>query len=108
MSTENLDVHHIRPVYAPKDFLEVLIHLRSSNSEVDKISSSSGCRGLIHVPLRVNSILELREMFAELHLCEGQTGLDDSSQLFPSSEFANTSLLCLICRSAVSLDVGRA
>uniref|UniRef100_UPI00358E30DE TBC1 domain family member 19 isoform X3 n=1 Tax=Myxine glutinosa TaxID=7769 RepID=UPI00358E30DE len=87
MSTENFDVRHIRPVYAPKDFLEVLIHLRSSNSEVDKLSSSSGCRGLIQVPLRVNSILELREMFAELHLREAQTGLDDSSQLFPSSFF---------------------
>ncbi|GAB1289662.1 TBC1 domain family, member 19 [Apodemus speciosus] len=72
-----------RPVYAPKDFLEVLINLRNPNYENGDSLSFRTHLGLIQVPLKVKDIPELKECFVELGLNTGQLGIDDSTQVPP-------------------------
>ncbi|KAG7262203.1 hypothetical protein CRUP_036182 [Coryphaenoides rupestris] len=68
MSTEEPDLSQFRPVYAPKDFLEV---------------STRTHWGLIQVPLSVRDVGQMREMYAELGLTTGQLGIDDQANLHP-------------------------
>ncbi|KAK6493636.1 TBC1 domain family member 19 isoform X1 [Huso huso] len=81
MGTDEPDLSHFRPVYAPKDFLEVLINLRNPNYDSSDQPSSKSHWGLIQVPLKVKDIPELRESFAELGLNSGQLGIDDTTQV---------------------------
>ncbi|XP_062964220.1 TBC1 domain family member 19 isoform X2 [Cynocephalus volans] len=83
MGTDEPDLSHFRPVYAPKDFLEVLINLRNPNYENGDSLSFRTHLGLIQVPLRVKDIPELKECFVELGLNTGQLGIDDSTQVPP-------------------------
>ncbi|KAK7803492.1 hypothetical protein U0070_002677, partial [Myodes glareolus] len=77
------DLSLFRPVYAPKDFLEVLINLRNPNYENGDSLSFRTHLGLIQVPLKVKDIPELKECFVELGLTTGQLGIDDSTQVPP-------------------------
>ncbi|XP_039607194.1 TBC1 domain family member 19 [Polypterus senegalus] len=88
MGTDEPDLSHFRPVYAPKDFLEVLINLRNPNFDNSDQPSASSHWGLIQVPLRVKDLSELREFFSELSLGYGQLGIEESSQV-PQDIFEN-------------------
>ncbi|XP_066576084.1 TBC1 domain family member 19 isoform X2 [Amia ocellicauda] len=83
MGTDEPDLSHFRPVYAPKDFLEVLISLRNPNYDISDQASSKAHWGLIQVPLNVKDIPELREAFSELDLTSGQLGIDDHTSVPP-------------------------
>ncbi|XP_073898605.1 TBC1 domain family member 19 isoform X2 [Castor canadensis] len=83
MGTDEPDLSLFRPVYAPKDFLEVLINLRNPNYENGDSLSFRTHLGLIQVPLKVKDIPELKECFIELGLNTGQLGIDDSTQVPP-------------------------
>ncbi|KFP92540.1 TBC1 domain family member 19, partial [Apaloderma vittatum] len=83
MGTDEPDLSLFRPVYAPKDFLEVLMNLRNPNYENGEQPSFRNHLGLIQVPLKVKDIPELKEDFSELDLNIGQLGIDDSAQVPP-------------------------
>ncbi|XP_057358122.1 TBC1 domain family member 19 isoform X3 [Manis pentadactyla] len=83
MGTDEPDLSLFRPVYAPKDFLEVLVNLRNPNYENGDSPSFRTHLGLIQVPLKVKDIPELKELFIELGLTTGQLGIDDSTQVPP-------------------------
>ncbi|XP_026518192.1 TBC1 domain family member 19-like, partial [Terrapene carolina triunguis] len=59
MGTDEPDLSLFRPVYAPKDFLEVLMNLRNPNYENGDQPSFRNHLGLIQVPLKVKDIPEL-------------------------------------------------
>ena len=57
-----LDLSHFRPVYAPKDFLEVIISLKNPNYFSLMDDGDGNCKdhwGLIQVPLEVSSLKDL-------------------------------------------------
>ncbi|XP_018416909.1 PREDICTED: TBC1 domain family member 19 isoform X2 [Nanorana parkeri] len=82
MGTDEPDLALFRPVYAPKDFLEVLINLRNPNYDTDQTSFRAQL-GLIPVQFKIKDIPELREFFGELNLNIGQLGVDDSTPVPP-------------------------
>ncbi|XP_036407439.1 TBC1 domain family member 19 [Megalops cyprinoides] len=83
MGTDEPDLSRFRPVYAPKDFLEVLISLRNPNHNCSDEASSRSHWGLIQVPLGVRDVREMREGFSELGLMTGQLGIDDHTHVPP-------------------------
>ncbi|XP_008117035.1 TBC1 domain family member 19 isoform X2 [Anolis carolinensis] len=83
MGTDEPDLSLFRPVYAPKDFLEVLMNLRNPNYESSEQPSFRNHLGLIQVPLKVKDIPELKEYFGELDLSTGQMDIDDSANVPP-------------------------
>ncbi|XP_028599431.2 TBC1 domain family member 19 isoform X2 [Podarcis muralis] len=83
MGTDEPDLSLFRPVYAPKDFLEVLMNLRNPNYENTEQPSFRNHLGLIQVPLKVKDIPELKEYFNELDLNTGQLDIDDSAHVPP-------------------------
>ncbi|XP_067117543.1 TBC1 domain family member 19 [Osmerus mordax] len=83
MGTDEPDLSRFRPVYAPKDFLEVLISLRNPNYDVSEETSARSHWGLIQVPLHVRDIPQMREAYSELSLTTGQLGIDDHTQVHP-------------------------
>ncbi|XP_076808937.1 TBC1 domain family member 19-like isoform X2 [Clavelina lepadiformis] len=93
MGTEEPDLSHFRPVYAPKDFLEVIISLRNPNycgllgPEVDE-KPSGGHWGLIQVPLEIPKLKDLQNQFSEFAHGHGHAGVDDNLDV-PSEAFQN-------------------
>lgn len=83
MGTDEPDLSRFRPVYAPKDFLEVLVGLRNPNHDSSEEVSIRSHWGLIQVPLNVRDIPQLRLAFSELNLNTGQLGIDDNSHIHP-------------------------
>ncbi|KAM4709824.1 TBC1 domain family member 19 [Discoglossus pictus] len=83
MGTDEPDLSLFRPVYAPKDFLEVLINLRNPNYDNGDQASFRSHLGLIQVPLKIKDIPELRDFYQELSLNTGHLGVDDSTQVPP-------------------------
>ncbi|KAM9717295.1 TBC1 domain family member 19 isoform 2-T2 [Menidia menidia] len=77
MGTDEPDLSRFRPVYAPKDFLEVLVSLRNPNHDSSEDVGAKSHWGLVHVPLNVRDIPQLRQAYAELNLNAGQLGIDD-------------------------------
>uniref|UniRef100_A0A3Q3RGW1 TBC1 domain family, member 19 n=1 Tax=Mastacembelus armatus TaxID=205130 RepID=A0A3Q3RGW1_9TELE len=83
MGTDEPDLSRFRPVYAPKDFLEVLINLRNPNHDCSEDVSARSHWGLIQVPLNVRDIPQLRRAYSELNLTTGQLGIDDHAHMHP-------------------------
>uniref|UniRef100_A0A3P8UZ63 TBC1 domain family, member 19 n=1 Tax=Cynoglossus semilaevis TaxID=244447 RepID=A0A3P8UZ63_CYNSE len=83
MGTDEPDLSSFRPVYAPKDFLEVLVGLRNPNYDSSEDVSSRSHWGLIQAPLNVRDIPQLRQVFTELNLTTGQLGIDDNAHIHP-------------------------
>ncbi|KAM6959659.1 TBC1 domain family member 19 isoform 1-T1 [Tautogolabrus adspersus] len=83
MGTDDPDLSRFRPVYAPKDFLEVLINLRNPNHDSSEDVSARSHWGLIQVPVNVRDIPQLRQAYAELNLITGQLGIDDHAHIHP-------------------------
>uniref|UniRef100_A0A3Q3X3U1 Rab-GAP TBC domain-containing protein n=1 Tax=Mola mola TaxID=94237 RepID=A0A3Q3X3U1_MOLML len=63
MGTDEPDLNRFRPVYAPKDFLEVLISLRNPNHDSSEDVSVRSHWGLIQIPLDVRDIPQLKQVF---------------------------------------------
>uniref|UniRef100_A0A8C3AF01 TBC1 domain family, member 19 n=1 Tax=Cyclopterus lumpus TaxID=8103 RepID=A0A8C3AF01_CYCLU len=83
MGTDEPDLTSFRPVYAPKDFLEVLIGLRNPNHDGSEAVGVRSHWGLIQVPLNVRDIPQLRRAYSELSLTTGQLGIDDHAHIHP-------------------------
>ncbi|XP_051573680.1 TBC1 domain family member 19-like isoform X2 [Myxocyprinus asiaticus] len=83
MGTDDPDLSKFRPVYAPKDFLEVLIGLRNPNNERSEELTVRSQWGLIQVSLNVRDIPQTRETYPELGLTYGQLGIDDHTRVPP-------------------------
>uniref|UniRef100_A0AAQ4QGV2 TBC1 domain family, member 19 n=1 Tax=Gasterosteus aculeatus aculeatus TaxID=481459 RepID=A0AAQ4QGV2_GASAC len=83
MGTDEPDLTSFRPVFAPKDFLEVLISLRNPNYDSSEDVGVRSHWGLIQVPLDVRDIPQLRRAYAELNLTTGQLGIDDHAHIHP-------------------------
>ncbi|GIY46133.1 TBC1 domain family member 19, partial [Caerostris extrusa] len=68
LGSEDMDLSRFRPVYSPKDFLEVLINVKSPNIGL-MMSPDPGLStywGLIKVPLKVKTFHQLRLQFEEM------------------------------------------
>lgn len=83
--TLGCNLSQIRPVYAPKDFLEVVMCLQNPNLMVDS-SGTHTLWGLVQLPLKLADINELRLSFSEMAINQCQTGVDDSNEI-PSELF---------------------
>ncbi|XP_037116478.1 TBC1 domain family member 19 isoform X1 [Syngnathus acus] len=85
MGTDEADLTGFRPIYAAKDFLEVVVALRSPNHKCggDEEPGTRSHWGLIQVPLDVQDIQQLRGAYAELNLAAGQLGIDDDGHIHP-------------------------
>ncbi|KAL0276146.1 UNVERIFIED_CONTAM: hypothetical protein PYX00_003780 [Menopon gallinae] len=76
LSTYDVDLTQYRPVYAPKDFLDVLLAIRSPNY---RAVEGEGNWDFTHIPLRVKSMNELRSLYVELARGELFLGMDPGS-----------------------------
>ncbi|KAM9501058.1 TBC1 domain family member 19 [Clarias gariepinus] len=83
MGTDEPDLSKFRPVYAPKDFLEVLISLKNPNHECSEGLTARSHWGLIQISLNVRDVPQMREAYPELGLNHGQLGIDDHAHIPP-------------------------
>ncbi|XP_063223950.1 TBC1 domain family member 19 isoform X2 [Bacillus rossius redtenbacheri] len=73
LSTYDIDLSQYRPVYAPKDFLEVLLCIKSPNYRpVD----GEGLWHFAQIPVRVKTLAELRSLYAEISRGEPLLGVN--------------------------------
>ncbi|CAG5120893.1 unnamed protein product, partial [Candidula unifasciata] len=78
LGVDGPDLGQIRPVYAPKDFLEVVIGLQNSNCHTTgSVGTCNLLWGMIQAPLRVKSLNELRLQYSDMAITQCQTGIDD-------------------------------
>ena len=101
LSTSEVDLSRFRPVYASKDFLEVVCQLRNPNEYLptDKIISLF----LVKVNLQRKSFAQLQRCFDQLHNSQPQTGLDDIiSETFKQHR---NKLACEVMQKGLSEDV---
>lgn len=82
LSTYEVDLTQYRPVYAPKDFLEVLVSLKSSNY---RSVEGEGTWDFTQIPLKVKSLAELRQLYKELS--RGESVIGTNSYNNPNSYF---------------------
>ncbi|KAH3840801.1 TBC1 domain family member 19-like [Dreissena polymorpha] len=75
------DLTQIRPVYAPKDFLEVIMCLQNPNYNAGDSSGTYTLWGLVQLPLKLSSINRLRLLYSDMAINQCQTGVDDSSDI---------------------------
>lgn len=84
LGVDGPDLSQIRPVYAPKDFLDVVIGMQNPNcTSTGNIGSSDYPWGLVHVSMKVKSLNELRLQYSELAITQCQTGIDDLQDVPP-------------------------
>ncbi|XP_048516497.1 TBC1 domain family member 19 [Dendroctonus ponderosae] len=84
LSNFEVDIHKYRPVYAPKDFLEVLINLKGPCKE--EVKSDLNKWEFAQMPLKVKNLVELRNMYAELS--RGDLILNSNNFVNPSQNYA--------------------
>ena len=89
MSNLDLDLSLFRPVYSPKDFLEVLAQLHSPNHVPQGISQGGKPFGLIQIPLKTAALEDLIERFSELSRAEPHIGVSPGA---PSGDDPSLSL----------------
>ncbi|XP_040575827.1 TBC1 domain family member 19 [Lepeophtheirus salmonis] len=94
LSTLDLNLSLIRPVYAPKDFLEVLAQITSPNAvdlpgKTDNGANHSHTWGMIKVSFATLSLKELREKFIEISKIEPHLGVNP---LLASTSEPNTTM----------------
>ncbi|CAG9856850.1 unnamed protein product [Phyllotreta striolata] len=63
LSNYEADIHKYRPVYAPKDFLDVLLNLKGP---LDEKSTGNGDWQFTQLPLKVKNLAELRTFYGDL------------------------------------------
>ncbi|XP_074650337.1 TBC1 domain family member 19-like [Tubulanus polymorphus] len=74
-----VDLSKFRPVYAPKDFLEVLAGVKNPNCTFADAPSFQHFWGVVQVPLKIKNIHELRLQYSEMSINQCQAGVDDCS-----------------------------
>ncbi|XP_039278684.1 TBC1 domain family member 19 [Nilaparvata lugens] len=102
LSTYDIDLASYRPVYAPKDFLEVLLWIRSPNY---RPIDGEGTWDFTQIPLKVKTLAELRSFYLELSRGECLLGVNanmPSHGQYPTIELERTALgeKVLACRHA--------
>ena len=101
-----------RPVYSPKDFLEVLSQLHSPNHVQNSLSLLGKPFGLIQVPLKTASLDDLIERFAELSRADPHLGVspgapsgDDPSLTLEQERYQlGVKVMCLAGSSSSQLN----
>ncbi|XP_044255390.1 TBC1 domain family member 19 [Tribolium madens] len=90
LSNYEVDIHKYRPVYAPKDFLEVLLNLKGPTTR------SKGCPKweFAQMPLKVKNLTDLRCLYLELSRGEQILGIN-SSMLSPHYSTLETERITL-------------
>ncbi|XP_005107918.2 TBC1 domain family member 19 isoform X2 [Aplysia californica] len=89
LGVDGPDLSQIRPVYAPKDFLEVVVSLQNPNcNSCGNVGSFDVPWGLIQVPMKVKTLNELRLQYSDMAITQCQTGVDDLSDI-PAELFDN-------------------
>ncbi|XP_059170535.1 TBC1 domain family member 19-like [Physella acuta] len=84
LGVDGPDLSQIRPVYAPKDFLDVVINLQNPNSaNSGNIGTHDLPWGFIQVSIKVKTLNELRLQYSEMAITYCQTGTDDMSDIPP-------------------------
>ncbi|XP_073995984.1 TBC1 domain family member 19 isoform X2 [Rhodnius prolixus] len=78
LSVYDIDLSHYRPVYAPKDFLEVLLWIRSSNYR--PIHPPEPSWDFLHLPLKVKTLNDLKSQYLELGRGELHLGVNPSAR----------------------------
>ncbi|EEB20025.1 conserved hypothetical protein [Pediculus humanus corporis] len=73
LSTYDVDLSQYRPVYAPKDFLDVLMSIRSPNYNLIR---TGGNWDFTQIPLKVKTLSDLRVLYNELSRGEPFLGLE--------------------------------
>ncbi len=87
LGTVEPDLRQFRPVYAPKDFLEVIAGLRNPNqTEATEANTFCNLWGIVQVPLKIKNIHQLRLQFSEMAINQCQSGVDDRPEV-PSELF---------------------
>ncbi|KAF5294999.1 hypothetical protein FQA39_LY13309 [Lamprigera yunnana] len=81
LSNYDIDVSKYRPVYSPKDFLEVLLNLKGP---AYKHKPEEPTWEFCHIPIKVKDLTELRALFSELSHGEPVLGMN-SAKYLPSS-----------------------
>ncbi|XP_025423045.1 TBC1 domain family member 19-like isoform X3 [Sipha flava] len=72
LSTYNTNLERLRPVYAPKDFLEVLFSLHNPNY---RMISDDMIWDFTYLPLKVKTLSELRHLYRDLATADLLLGL---------------------------------
>ncbi|KAB0800144.1 hypothetical protein PPYR_08024 [Photinus pyralis] len=75
LSNYDVDISKYRPVYSPKDFLEVLLNLKGPNY---KPKQDEPAWDFSHIPIKVKELSELRILYSELSHGEAVLGIDVS------------------------------
>ncbi|XP_071504232.1 TBC1 domain family member 19-like [Diadema antillarum] len=78
LGTDEPDLSTFRPVYGPRDFLDMLTTIRHPNLATAGHAASAQW-GLINLPLKVKTMQQLREDYKDLSPGERQTGVDDTA-----------------------------
>ncbi|CAB3382765.1 Hypothetical predicted protein [Cloeon dipterum] len=73
LSTYDIDLSQYRPVYAPKDFLDVLLWIRSPNH---RSLDGEGSWDFSQIPLKVKTLSELKSLFQEIARGEPLLGVN--------------------------------
>ncbi|KAJ8028237.1 TBC1 domain family member 19 [Holothuria leucospilota] len=76
LSVEEPDLSAFRPVYGPKDFLDMLTLLKNPNLSTDQMTNFWS---LLQLPIPVKSLTQLRKDFPELNPRWSQVGVDDNA-----------------------------
>ncbi|CAH0387463.1 unnamed protein product [Bemisia tabaci] len=75
LSTYEIDLTQYRPVYAPKDFLQVLLWLRNPNFRSFNFKINDGTWEFTHLSLKVKSFAELKILYGEISRGEPLIGV---------------------------------
>ncbi|KAF5286409.1 hypothetical protein FQR65_LT12589 [Abscondita terminalis] len=78
LSNYDVDINKYRPVYSPKDFLEVLLNLKGPNY---KPKPDEPVWEFCHIPIKVKDLSDLRSLFSELSHGEPVLGIDIAKHL---------------------------
>lgn len=78
LGTHEREPTNIRPVYAPKDFLEVIVSIHNQSSANRNMSGQLAMWGIIQTALKVKDLQQLRSFYSELSMNHCQIGIDDT------------------------------
>ncbi|KAG5867498.1 hypothetical protein JTB14_015973 [Gonioctena quinquepunctata] len=80
LSTFEVDINKYRPVYAPKDFLEVLLNLKGPIKDKNQGDHWE----FSQIPLKVKNLAELRNFYSELSRGDQILNVSHSVQMSPT------------------------
>ncbi|XP_033116109.1 TBC1 domain family member 19-like [Anneissia japonica] len=80
LGTDEPDLSAFRPVYAPKDFLDVLITVKNPQQQQSS-NPLHNTWGLLQIPLKVKSLTELQNFYGDLSPSNAQIGVENLSSM---------------------------